>query len=254
MSTTQSNTTLQANNEKKGPSEKVRTRSPSYPYIDLEEAFSKAKVLYEAEKKNPIPMSSVAKHWNYSEKSSGLKLTVATLKKFGFLTETGTGYVRVSDTAFKIIVDERPDSTERLQLLQDAALSPELYQHLWNKYGADLPSDASLKHHFLVELGFNDRVIDSVINQYKNTISFANLKNTSITPSMSISSPSVQGTSSTMGAGLSANSEIPIFLDNNKFVKIPYPLSEDDYDLMMEQLKVLKKRLVKSDKNPSETE
>lgn len=228
---------------KNDETKKARTRSPNYPYVDLEEALDKAKTLYEAEKRNAVPLSSAAKHWNYTEKSSGLKLTIAALKKYGFLAEAGSGYVKVSDAAFKIIVDERPDSNERVAALQEAALSPELYRQLWEKYGTDLPSDASLRHYLLVELEFNDRIVDSVIKKYKNTISFANLKEPVIKPEVELDAHEVS--SQMTQAKMINTQEIPVFLDVGKTVKIPYPLTEEDYVLLLEQLKLLKNRIVK---------
>jgi hypothetical protein len=155
---------------------KKRTRSPSYPFVGFEEALKKVTILYDANKRHAVPLKSVAEHWHYAEKSSGLKLTLSALKKFDLLIESGPGYVKVSDVAFRIIEDKRPDSSERYKLMQECALMPELYKNLWTKYGADLPADTTLRHHLVVELGFNDGVVDGVIDDYKNTISFAKLQ------------------------------------------------------------------------------
>src|SRR5947209_3318381 len=63
----------------------MATRSPGYPAINLEDAIAKARVLYSHEKKNTTSVEVLSQHWNYRVTSSGAKLAIAALKKFGLL-------------------------------------------------------------------------------------------------------------------------------------------------------------------------
>lgn len=234
---------------------KSRTRSPDYPYIDLQKAIERARLLYNYEKKHPVSTKVIAEHWKIKPTSSGLLLTISALKKYGLLVEAGVGHSRISDLAFRILADERPESPERDEAIVDAALLPDIHAQLWQKYQADLPPDPALRTHLIMDRGFNAAIVDSFIKDYRATISFAKLgKGVSVARQGQNGLPAVvqQGVANqNRGSNPQINvnnsgmmSEIPVFLDSNKFVKIPYPLTEDDYSLLLDQLKLLKKRLV----------
>jgi hypothetical protein len=38
--------------------------------------------------------------------------------------------------------------------------------------------------------------------------------------------------------------EVPVFLGENRYARVPVPLSEEDYQLLLDQLNLLKKKLV----------
>jgi hypothetical protein len=77
--------------------------------------------------------------------------------------------------AFRILLDDRPDSSERAALIKQAALRPKIHNSLWRKYGAELPSDSNLKHALIFEFRFNENTVDEFIKEYKETIRFAGL-------------------------------------------------------------------------------
>src|SRR5688572_16075116 len=90
-------------------------RSPAYPFVGLGKAVERAKALYAAEKRHAAPLNAVVTHWGYGGKSSGGLQTVSALKQFGFLVDTGSGddrKVQLTDLAFKILLDEVPNSVE----------------------------------------------------------------------------------------------------------------------------------------------
>ena len=100
---------------------KKRERSPSYPAIDLEDALEKARILYEAERRNAASISVMVEHLGHKSGSGLGAVIIAALKKFGLIVDEGSGNrrkVRLSEEALKIIADERPDSPDRLRLVQ----------------------------------------------------------------------------------------------------------------------------------------
>ena len=83
----------------------------------------------------------------------------------------------VSDLARRIILDERPDSHERVQLVKEAALRPKLHKDLWEKWASNLPSDANIEYHLLADRGFNEKTVGGFIAGYKASLDFAGLIN-----------------------------------------------------------------------------
>ncbi len=153
-------------------------RSPSYPGIDLETALSRARTIYQHEKRNPAPTETVLKHWGYKPTTGPGRTTLAALKKFGLLVDQGRSehrQVRLSDLALRILLDEREDSSERVEAIQSAALTPTIHAELWSKYGADLPSDATIAYYLKVERQFTESGAEELIDEFRRTLSFAGL-------------------------------------------------------------------------------
>lgn len=157
---------------------KPKDRSPAFPFINLKAAIERARKFYAEEKRSAAPMTVAVKHWGYKEKSSGGLQTVAALKYFGLLQDTGSGdtrRVQLSDLGLRIVMDERTISPERDALIKKAALTPRIYALLWKEWGTAMPSEENVRHHLRVDLKFSDSTVDSFIRGYKDTISFAKL-------------------------------------------------------------------------------
>ena len=84
------------------------------------------------------------------------------------------GEIRLTDRAQHILVRE-PGSTEQNDLLRAAALSPPLFSRLWDRYGADLPSDKSLRSWLVLEVKVNERSVEELLRSYRETIQYAGL-------------------------------------------------------------------------------
>jgi len=150
-----------------------RVRSPSFPFISLPEAVHRARELYDAERRNLVHPDVAVAHWRYARSSSGGKQTVAALRAYGLLEDL-RGEIRLTDRAQHILVRE-PGSTERSDLLRQAALSPPLFSKLWDRYGADLPSDRSLRSWLVLELKVNERSVEDLLRSYRETLQYAGL-------------------------------------------------------------------------------
>ena len=159
-------------------SKRNRTRSPSYPYLDLPGALEKAAALWHAEGKHATSVSVAMQHWGYKEESSTGYSCVAALKKFGLVDHEGMGetrQMRLSELALRILLDADPQSAERRAALREAALSPRIHAELWERYGNDLPSDQSLKRFLVLERSFNEASVDELLAEYKATMAYAGL-------------------------------------------------------------------------------
>jgi hypothetical protein len=160
------------------PKKKV-DRSPRYPAIPLAKAIERAREFYKQEGKHSAKPEVAVTHWKYTPKSSGGKLTLAALRSFGLLENAADG-VKLSDRGLRIILDEREPSPERTAFIKEAALSPKIHKKLWDRFKADLPSQASLKHTLLMEFEFAAGAIDDFIGEYRSTLAFAGLNDSAI--------------------------------------------------------------------------
>lgn len=153
--------------------EQKKVRSPSFPFIGLREAVERARRLYEAERRNAARPEVAVTHWGYSPKSSGGKQTIAALRAFGLLE--GDGSVRLTELAVRILLEDAGSEGWR-ELVRQAALSPPVYATLWERYGADLPSDRNLRAWLVLELGFNENAVGDLLRGYKETLAWAGLR------------------------------------------------------------------------------
>ncbi len=151
----------------------LKVRSPSFPFISLSEALHRARDLYNAERRNLIHPDVVVACWDYSPRSSGGKQTIAALRAYGLLEDV-RGDLRLTDRAQHILVRE-PGTAGRSDLLRQAALSPPVFAKLWERYGADLPSDKSLRSYLVLELKFNENAVEDLLRSYRETLAFAEL-------------------------------------------------------------------------------
>lgn len=158
---------------------KARVRSPAFPFISLAKAIERAQAFWNSEKRNAAPVAAAAHDWDFkSPKSSSALQTFAAVKYFGLFEDVGTGNarkVRLTDLALRIVLDQREGSEEQLKAIQEAALKPKIHQELWVKWGAELPSDATFRHHLVVDRKFNEDSAAAFMAEYKSTIAFAKL-------------------------------------------------------------------------------
>lgn len=148
-------------------------RGPAYPYVHLETAVQLAEDMYKFTKRSFAPTDAVMKDaWNYSPTSSSAVKTLAAMKYYGLIEQNDNGQVRLTDRAYRIVVDDR-SSSEWIEAVRDAALSPRWYKYCWDTWGPEMP--LSMKRSLLFEHGFVDTTVDGFLRDYKRTVEFAKL-------------------------------------------------------------------------------
>lgn len=153
-------------------------RSPKYPFISLRKALERAEKLYKAENSNYASMAVVMGHWGFKAKSSGGIQTNAALRGYGLLEATRSGAaraVRITERARRILLDNRPDSVEKQELIKEAALEPAMFAELYGKWNKGMPSIPSMRHVLVFEYHFSENGADGFINVFLETIRFAGL-------------------------------------------------------------------------------
>ena len=247
-------------------------RSPSYPDLDLQEALEKAKLLWDAENRNLAPIAAIQDHWHHKPNTGPGLRAVAALKKFGLLTDQGRGNTRqgrLTESAIKIILDEREDRTERDALIRQAALSPPIHAALWERYKGNLPSDVTLRYALQSERSFSTAGANALIKEFRSTIEFAKLEgfenmaaeegeaddrhgnetsplDLRPPPPNPFDKPPVTQTTATQTRIV----QVPLLGDAWAAVQIPYPMSEADWDQMIATLTAMKPGIVRATESP----
>ena len=159
---------------------KKRDRSPNFPFIGIESALTRARQLYDQEKRGVAALSVVAKHWNYSLKSSAFLQTIGALKSYGLLDDEGRGLdrrVKLSDVALRVLLDPRQDSPERSQLVRQAILNPGIAQAILERFPDDLPSESNLEHFLIFECKFSPEAAKSAVKIFFENNAFCGYYN-----------------------------------------------------------------------------
>ena len=73
----------------------------------------------------------------------------------------------MSEVAIRIILDEREDSKEKVELIKQLALTPGIHKELWDEYKGSLPSDRTLKYSLITERGFSELGAAELIKEFR---------------------------------------------------------------------------------------
>jgi hypothetical protein len=156
-------------------------RSPAFPFIPLNKAIERAETFRVAEGGRPkhfSPLVSACKAWGIGVKTGPGIQTVAALGHYGLFEFEGSGEkraARLTDLAFRILLDKQPLSPERDELIRRAALTPRIHAELWKNWPDGLPSNATLETYLVRDREFSESGARDLIVQYRETIAFAKL-------------------------------------------------------------------------------
>jgi hypothetical protein len=152
------------------------TRSPSYPFISLERTIARAREYALIERRHSARVSRAVTYWGYKPRSSGGQQTVAALVSYCLMEDVGRGELRkvqLTDLGWQIVNDARPAAPD--PAIQRAALSPRIFNDLWQLWANDLPDDATLQRYLIDERGFTEKAAEAVIRLYRENLSFTRL-------------------------------------------------------------------------------
>jgi hypothetical protein len=251
---------------------KTKDRSPNYPAIGLRRALELAQKLWDSDKRQPVLSPRAALNMGFTAKSSAGQLALAAMRKYGLLEADGSGdqrKVKLTESAITLL---NPSASNREQLLKDVALKPAIHLELWNKYGAEGASLGAIHDYLVFERKFTEQASTILIDQYKDTIAFAKLTDADkiqdvqtgqTTPPYVAPNPGADLISPPRytppkGAFSSAADKqtLPPMTANIRYLPIPLDIgdapipvgmSETDFDLLLETLRLWKKKIVRSE-------
>jgi hypothetical protein len=240
-------------------------RSPAYPVFGLSEAVKKANDLWVAQRKADGHLDSVIHALGYNGRNGASLRATAALNHFGLTEETGAKdnrRIRLSELAQDILhlIDDDP---KRLDALKKAALSPAIHQVLWERYQHNLPSDTVIKAFLVRDKSYNDSATSDVIANYRDSFELAQLgkekkneiddwleEEEATQPEMSdLPRSNHLRPQSPKNPELAKKSvqELPILVDHGQVARIPFPMSEEAFDLLLGTLNLWKKKLIQND-------
>lgn len=148
----------------------TRLRSPNYPSMSLPDAVARTKVIYEKEFTNQASREVMIKAMGYSGINGASAVAFSALTKYGLVASTGNDQYKVTDEALNIFLYPRGERV-RIEAIERAAFTPQLFAELREQYPGVLPSDENLNA-YLVKRGFNPRSVSDLIRSYRETIEF----------------------------------------------------------------------------------
>jgi hypothetical protein len=157
----------------------VRTkfeRSPSFPFISLRKSVQRVQTFFDNHRKEPTRLSAIASTWDYSPSSSGLLQTIAALKQFGLLEDSGSGSDRklqISELARTILADLRPGAREGA--IVEAAKKPKIIAEYLPKWVPSRPSDAHCISELVFDRGFAEIGAKAFLKVFDETVAYARL-------------------------------------------------------------------------------
>lgn len=147
----------------------MRKRSPNYPAVSFPDALDRMRAIYKAEKTNAAPPEVLVQHIGYTSLNGRAKRVVAALKQFGLLESAGD-LLHVSQAAEDIVLleDVNPERVERIK--RKLAFAPAVFEAINEAFSASLPSEGTLRHHLVRNLGFRPEASENLVQVYLATV------------------------------------------------------------------------------------
>lgn len=155
-----------------GPGQKRNLhRSPNYPAFSLDEAISKARTVYEKEKRAWTTGGVIQKHLGYQKPSGTGGRALSALRQFGLLDDRDGKYC-ISEAAYHLIVLHESDPLW-IVAAKRSARKPAIFEEVMTEYGSGLPSDETLRTFLITQKGFNPASVADFIRILRRTVEFA---------------------------------------------------------------------------------
>lgn len=123
-------------------------------------------MIYNEDGMNAVDRESAVKHIGYSGVNGASATALASLKQFGLVSDAGKGMIRLTSLALDIIEPENEHA--RAGALREAALNPDLFASLRDRFPEKVPSESNLRAH-LVRQGFTSAAIKPIVAAYLGT-------------------------------------------------------------------------------------
>lgn len=149
----------------------IRKKSPRAPSFPLEEALTRALLVYEKERRHEVPVDVVAQDMGYKGAKNGAALAaLASLRYFGLVERPREGMLCITKDVetYKFA----PEDSVRQQILKKWLATPPVFTELLEKYPGALPSDAAIKFD-LIQKGFSPTSADDCLTVFRRSVDFA---------------------------------------------------------------------------------
>ena len=144
-------------------------RSPSYPNTPLSAAIDQVRKIESQYRLGQVDREVAAKLLGYSGLNGPSAKALAALAHYGLVERAGKGELRVTPRAGAILYSD--DKAERLRELRAAALEPQLFRDLQEKWPGIIPPEDGVIT-YLNRQGFNQSAIRPAARAYLETLLF----------------------------------------------------------------------------------
>lgn len=144
-------------------------RSPAYPSASLRDALGGVSKIYARYRLSSVDRVVAAKLLGYSGINGPSAKTMAALAHYGLVERAGKGEMRVTARAQSILYANSPE--ERLDGLREAALEPDLFRELRDRFPDFIPPSDGVET-YLHRKGFNQSAIRPAAKAYLDTMLF----------------------------------------------------------------------------------
>lgn len=254
----------------------MKARSPRAPRVTLKDGLVATEKLFSEARRAEVSRETAAKQMGYSGKSGPSLTLLASLLEYGLLEKRGLN-VKVSELAVQII--HPVSEAQKLEALRRAASRPKLFAELLKSHaecGLSVLTANLIHRDFTPEsakktaMVFRENLEFAKLNQWNYSPSPENASNdedddfddepeeasaTTASPApVNAPPPPVRpfaGTQQTRQpmTALPSDSFLPIPLDIGDAL-IPRGMSNDDFDLLLESLKLWKRKIVRAEQSP----
>jgi len=143
-----------------------RQRSPSYPAISIDQAIDFVARIHSSCRANVIDRETAAREMGYSGLTGRSMKVLADLIQFNLLAKEGKGNVKVTQLGVDVLHGIDPADREQARL--EAALAPQLFKDIHDRFPDGIPSENAIKS-FLIQLDFQDAAINPAITAFMET-------------------------------------------------------------------------------------
>lgn len=144
----------------------AQTRSPRYPNVSLQDAISRARMIYEREHMSPLTPEVAAEAMGYSSLNGASLKMISSLKKYGLLEGRGDD-VRLTREAQTLVIDD-PESEEYRIAIMSTALKPDVFLEIHSQF-ENSGSERNIAV-YLEKQGFKPKAASNVASNYKETM------------------------------------------------------------------------------------
>jgi hypothetical protein len=144
-----------------------RQRSPSYPAISIDQAIDFVSRIHKSCRANVIDRETAAREMGYNGLTGRSMKVLSDLIQFNLLEKEGKGNVKVSQLGVDVLHGIDPDDRQQAKL--EAALSPQLFRDIHERFPDGIPSETAIRS-FLIQQDFMDTAIGPAINAFLETI------------------------------------------------------------------------------------
>jgi len=163
--------------------ERETLRSPNYPAFGLATALERAEAFYKENGKASVTTVSAVKAWGYNSLNGRSLRTLAALRQFGLLEDSGPKMVRLSQLALVILRSPVPHDPARLGALQSAARKPTVFASLFDQYKDGVPGDDAMVSELEIRSNFTGEAARKLVAAFRETLNLVGVPVGGDTPS-----------------------------------------------------------------------